>query len=858
MPPRDFHEIEEVFQAALELPTGERLGWLVEYCGSDAELRREVESLLAAEAESEEFLGRPGLLRAVGTLLGAEREVGQHVGSYKVVREIGRGGMGVVYLATRDDGKFCQNVAVKVVKRGFDTEDILRRFRNERQILASLNHPNIARLFDGGETADGLPYFVMEYAEGLPLLQYCDEHDLSMEGRLKLFRSVCAAVSHAHQNLVVHRDLKPSNILVTHAGEVKLLDFGVAKLLNPGSVGGGMTQTQALRRVMTPEYASPEQVRGQHVTTATDVYSLGVILYELLTGARPYELRDISSEELTRVICDSEPLKPSEAVTRPRATGAGTGGSENRAPHDPKSLKGDLDNIVLKALRKEPARRYKSADQFSEDVERHLKGLPVVARKDTFGYRASKFVGRNRVAIAAAGLVFLAVVTGLVVALWQADNVRRQRDLAQRERLRAERINAFLQRMLSFSNQSMTSVSPVAQRRDVTVNEMLDQIAPQIEAELGDQPDERAQVLRTIGSAYASQGRYDAADKHLRAALDVQTRVYGEDNAETVGTMFELGVLSSRRQKLDEAYRLIERAAGFYKRLRQAKSPEYNPAKLARAMEGLGLVKVFQGETKDGISLLSEALQIASGANLQGPEREVLASIKTDLGGALVVSGDLERGEALLRESLAEHQQLSSKPRWERGATLVMLGVAAFYKNQLDEAEKFLREGEQIYRQTLGEKNGYVAFAVSWEAAVLSRKNDLGAAEAKARESLAMSQDAHPDNKSAWVGTMWVLGDTLAKAGRAREAEDYYRQTLAIYEEQPKKNYPLTAQLRIRLSQSLLAQNRLPEAERVALEARDEAAQRLGEQSPLVKAAADNLTAVKKKRGKGDTARRAK
>ncbi|MDQ3746864.1 MAG: serine/threonine protein kinase, partial [Acidobacteriota bacterium] len=353
MPQSEWHKVEELFQAALDVPTGRRRAWLVERCGEDAELCGEVESLLAAEKASAGFLPRANLARAAGALLAdADRErTVERIGRYKILREVGRGGMGVVYLAEREDGEFSQRVAVKLVKRGLDTEDILRRFRNERQILASLHHPNIAQLFDGGETEDGRPYFVMEYVEGLPLLQYSEEHGLSVAERLKMFRRVCAAVSHAHQNLIVHRDIKPSNILVTEDGEPKLLDFGVAKIPNAGVAGE--TQTRAQQRVMTPEYASPEQVRGRHVTTATDVYSLGVVLFELLTGARPYKLKDTSPEELSRVICDSEPTRLSEAIADLKSRVL----NPQSAIRNPKLLRGDLDNIVLMALRKEPSRR---------------------------------------------------------------------------------------------------------------------------------------------------------------------------------------------------------------------------------------------------------------------------------------------------------------------------------------------------------------------------------------------------------------------------------------------------------------------------------------------------------------------
>jgi len=462
----NWKQIEELLQAALEIQPSEREAWLESHCEGDEALRAEVVSLLAVEAECASFLDQPVVAKAARLLTANDEgptRIGQQIGPYQILNEIGHGGMGVVFLAERED-QFHQQVAIKLVKRGLDTEDIVRRFRNERQILASLNHPNIAKLFDGGMTADGLPYFVMEYIEGLPLLQYCDDHNVSTNERLRLFRRVCAAVQHAHQNLIIHRDLKPSNILTTSEGEVKLLDFGVAKLLSSGSPEGALTQTQAALRVMTPEYASPEQVRGQHVTTATDVYSLGVVLYELLTGAKPYKLKDTSPGELSRAICDSEPSKPSEAVRItafgvPTSVGRyGTASGSDRPPvsanffdkaragryrswsrndksptkvgslnaRNPKSLRGDLDNIILMALRKDPARRYKSVEQFSEDIKRHLEGLPVSARKDTFSYRTSKFVQRHKVGVAAAALVVISLVSGVVMAMRQERKAQRR------------------------------------------------------------------------------------------------------------------------------------------------------------------------------------------------------------------------------------------------------------------------------------------------------------------------------------------------------------------------------------------------------------------------------------------------
>lgn len=865
MKPERYRQVKEIFAAAVQCEARERADFLARACASDEELRMEVESLLAHDQSAEDFIEESAFEVAARLLADDEAQPlkERRIGPYRVVREIGRGGMGVVYLAVRDDDHFHKEVAIKLIKRGMDTDAVVRRFRNERQILAGFEHPFIARLLDGGATADGLPFLVMEYVAGTPLTDYCDRHGLTTSESLQLFRSVCAAVEHAHQNLIVHRDLKPTNILITEDGTPKLLDFGIAKVLNPVQPDLTVEQTRPALRALTPDYASPEQLRGQKITTASDIYSLGVILYELLTGTRPYNLKDSSPEEMLHVICDTEPTRPSEAgssqLSSERLTTDRQRSTNTRAQtRSLKSLKGDLDNIVMTALRKEPARRYKTVEQFSEDIRRHLAGLPVIARKDTFSYRASKFVGRNRVAVLAASLIVLAILSGLIVALWQAEAARRQRDLAQRERVKAERINQFLHRMLSFSNQSITSVSPVAARRDVTVNEMLDQITPQVEAELADQPDVRAQVLRTIGSAYASQGQYEAAERNLRAALDAQTRLYGEESVEAAATMTELGVLSYRQVKLDEASRLLEKAVAFYRKQREAKSPEYSAAHIAQALDYFGVVKFWSGDAKASLSLLNEALQIASGANLQGNERGILASIKTNLGSALVSSGDLEKGETLLRESLAEFRQISSQPRWELGVTLMMMGAAALNRNQPNEAEKYLLESEQILRETLGESNIYRASTLDRQAAALFLKNDLKAAEEKARESLLVFQKSSPGNKLGWATPMWTLGDILTKAGRAREGEDYYRQALVIYEQQSPKNYNFIATLKIRLSQSLLVQNRLAEAEPVALEARAEANQHLGEQSPLTKAATDNLIKIYEKQGKHDLAQRLK
>lgn len=856
----DWKNVKEIFLAASERSFEERAKFIAESCSEDIELKNEVESLLAAHDSDADFIETPAV--DLSSILSNETTngAGKTLGNYKIVREIGRGGMGAVFLAVRVDHEFHKRVAIKVLQRGMDTEDVLQRFRQERQILAALEHPFITRLLDGGMSKDGLPYFVMEYVEGEPLDKYCDEHRFSIEERLKLFCKVCSAIAYAHQNLVVHRDLKPSNILITKDGEPKLLDFGIAKFLNPELSSQTIAPTATFVRLMTPEYASPEQIRGRNISTASDIYSLGIILYKLLTGQNPYRFQNITPQEIERVVCETEPLRPSSCVlsdSQNSSTQTNEQATKDKGQRT-NSLKGDLDNIILTALRKEPERRYKSVADFAEDIKRHLSGLPVSARPNTFRYRTEKFIRRNKIAVAAASLIFLAIVGGLVTSLWQAENIRRQRDLANAEKLKAERINKFLQQMLSFSNQSITSISPVAQNKNVTVNEMLDKIEPRVEAELADQPEVRSQILRTIGSAYASQGIYDKAEKNYRSALETQTQIFGEENAETVATMTELGVLTFRKLKFEEANQMLEKAVAFYQKKRRENAPEFSAAKLAWAMNSLGLVKFFLGDGKSAVSILNEALQIAVNANLQGSERIVLASIQTDLGGTLVRLGELERGETLLRESLVLHRQISERPRWEVGATLVMLGELSINKNQIDEAEKFLIESEQIYRQTLGDKNLYLAYNLQKQAVAFSLKRDFKTAEAKGREALAIYRELFPGKAIQMSLPMATLGIILAKDNRFGEGENYLREGLQGLEQSPVKNYLAIVQTKIALSEGLLIKNRLAESERFALEAHSEARQNLGEQSLYIKTVANDLIKIYERQGKSELAQKYK
>jgi eukaryotic-like serine/threonine-protein kinase len=455
MTPEDWQKLKTVFHATLELGPEERPSFLAHACDGNEDLLARVERLLASHNESGSFLASPALVDAGFITTGehaavddTQTLVGQRIGPYQVIREIGRGGMGTVFLAVRADDQYHKQVALKLVNRGMDTDTILRRFVMERQILANLEHPNIASLLEGGTTTDGLPYFVMEYVEGVPIDDYCEAEGFTITQRLKLFRQVCAALHYAHQNLVVHRDIKPSNILVTEDGVPKLLDFGIAKLLSPDwSLTG--EATLSMQRLMTPAYASPEQLRGLPITTSADVYSLGVVLYELLSGHLPYRSTSRLPEEMAQVILREEPEKPSTAAGRDPAQSSQNRNENNEdlaaaqgrltrktnaqsRARNPKFLRGDLDNIVLKALRKEPERRYDSVQEFSEDIRRHIEGLPVAATPDTISYRAEKFIQRNKAAVAAAVVVVIVLLTATGITAWQARVARTERAKAER------------------------------------------------------------------------------------------------------------------------------------------------------------------------------------------------------------------------------------------------------------------------------------------------------------------------------------------------------------------------------------------------------------------------------------------
>jgi serine/threonine protein kinase len=859
MEPERWRQIEDLFHTALACEPGSRAVFLDSACARDPSLRQEIESLLLSY-EKGGFTETPAFTEGIKLLEESEdrSHVGQNIGPYRVVRKIGQGGMGAVYLAARADQAFQKEVAIKLIKRGQDTEDVIRRFRSERQILASLDHPNITRLLDGGTTEDGLPYFVMEYIEGQPIDIYCASHELDTTQRLRLFQSVCAAVHFAHQHLVIHRDIKPGNILVTAEGVPRLLDFGIAKLLAAESSVPDRTITIARR--MTPESASPEQVRGGNITTASDVYSLGVLLYKLLTGHGPYRLAGRSSDEIERAICEEDPEKPSAVVDRTEESAADRtitprSFSESREDVPDKlrrRLRGDLDNIVLMALRKEPQRRYASVQQFSDDIRRHLEGLPVLAHRDTPAYRAAKFVQRHKTGVAAVALIFLSLAAGIVATLRQASIAAAERDRARIEKAKADRINAFLQDMLSFSSPSYVSPNP-RKDPDAKVSEVVEQAARRAELELADQPEVLAEMQRTIGAVYYAQGRYDKAEQILRDALEKYIRLYGRDSHETVEASNLLANVLLRKGSTAEAEALFRRDIDIERR--EAQRGHLDVRTMAFVLGDYGSMLDQRGD-KATEAYLREALQYAS--KLTGKDRAFVAMLYNDLGDVAYRSGDLNEAERVGRAAIDEYRKLPEGTYVEMAASLSNLGAVLIKKGSYSQAEPFVREGLDLRRKMLGNAHPDTAMSLFRLSDLLYKEGDYQGAESAARESVQVFGRAltTPKDSIYFANPVMALGLALNRTGRSREAETYLREALEIRRRLLPKGNQLIAASDGALGECLTTQKRYAEAEPLLQQSYATMKDVQGERGPLTLEAVQRLAVLYQAWGKREEAAR--
>jgi serine/threonine-protein kinase len=784
--PERWQRIEELLDGALDREPATRNAWLDEACGDDAELRRSVGALLDAGDEAGTFLEADGprpvanfrnaVLR-VREQRQAEKEfVGRQIGPYRVIRRLGKGGMGQVFLAVRDDQSFTRHVALKLIRQGLDTEEILHRFRTEQRILGSLSHPNIARLLDAG-AEQGLSYLVMEYIEGVPITKYCEANGLSVRERLELFRGVCGAVHYAHQNLVVHRDLKPGNILVSSDGVPRLLDFGIAKVLNPNLPGVAMPMTRPEVRVMTPEYASPEQMRGMTVTTASDVYQLGVLLYELLTGSRPYRTAGLTRDQIERLVCDSEPERPSTAVMTaapetldsgavPELTPAASRGG--RLGRLRRMLEGDLDRIVLMALRKEPTRRYQSVDQLQEDVRRYLEGLPVRAQSDTWAYRTAKFVRRHRVSVAASATAAVLLVVLSVIALRFAVLTRAQAERVQTAAARTEQVRQFLINLFEVADPEN------ARGRQVTARELLEEGAARVERELAGQPDVQAEMLSVIGTVYRQLGLYDEAQPFLERSLAMRRSLYGPTHPEVAASLFELGELRVWQGHLGNAEDLHREALDIRRSTLAARDPL-----VAASLNGLGVVVAERGRYDEAEVLFREALAIREQA--LGESDAAVAETIANLAWVLHDDGHLDEAEGQYRRAIAIQRRVLGEDHPDVATTTNNLAALLFDTGNYAAAEPLFREVLDLRTRLYGAGHPLVTNAKSWLGRVLQQQGKTDEAEERFREALADHRSQLGD-RHMYVGRdLHILGDLLAATGRYAEAESSLIEALSIY-----------------------------------------------------------------------------
>lgn len=823
--------LDGILEQALILPPEERMAFVQGACSGNPELLKRVIGQLATQVHAWWDWNLDSEVQSDTDL----KPSYENIGAYKIVGVIGEGGMGQVLLAERADKQFTQRVAIKLLRRGVNSYQLQTRLKLERQILATLEHPYIAKLLDGGTIPEGTPYIVMEYVDGVPINIYCDHHRLTIEQRLRLFQKVCAAVQCAHQHLIVHRDLKPSNILVTIDGTPKLLDFGIAKLLDAHTFTQTVAMTHVDYRLMTPDHASPEQVRGEPITTASDTYVLGVLLYGLLTGRRPFEIKQTRLAELERAICDNPAIpmdmglyevinKKDREIVQCLCEERSTTPAKLR-----RDLRGDLSAIVMTALRKEPQRRYSSVEQFSTDIDRYLSDQPVVARKDTWLYRTRKLVQRNTAASILGSIVALSLIAFAITTYIQSKHI-------EREQVRAEQVSKF---MIDLFQQADPSHS---RGNEIKVREILDQGAQRILTSLADQPETQARLLTAIGDVYrglglynesaklleiarqkhillkegdrpetaeverllgdtlVQQGNYSAAEPLLEHSLKLNRRFVSTNNAAVVSSIQDLAILRQKQQRMDEASKLYDEALSALTQQGGASG-----AQTASVLMDLANLHLLQGQYSDAEPLLRRALDLARAA--YGNTHPIVAMQIQNLAVTLELEGKLNDAAPVFEESLQMYQTIFGAEHPETLKALINYGKFLRKTQRLEKAETVLRNAVASQEHVLGKDNPSVGYARQNLGLVLLDEHQPKDAEKEMRNALFIYQQTLPaDHVYVGVARLY-LGLSLLELNQLSEAAEQLHDALPILQASMPGDNELSSLAEAALGATLIGQH---------------------------------------------------
>jgi serine/threonine protein kinase len=808
IPRARWQQIQSLFEQLVDEGTDDRSARLASVCGDDLELRASVESLLKSDARREDVL-----LHAIGeaaeSLLEDHRDrlIGTRVGPYRVVSILGHGGMSTVYRGERDDSQYQQIVAIKVLQHATLHPRLRSRLHSERHILATLDHPSIARLIDSGDLEDGTPYLVMEHVDGESIDSFCDSRTLFVRERLELFVKVCAAVQYAHRNLVVHRDIKSSNIFVTVEGTPKLLDFGIAKLLAPESLSHTLPVTRLQERMLTPENAAPEQVLGRPITTATDIYALGVLLYQLLTGRSPYRLLSYSQLQLERAICMDDPARPSQMVI------AKFGGEKDadrsrisdRRGLSPQRLRarlsGDLDAIIAMAMRKEPDRRYPSVEALADDLNRHLLGQPVRARHGDWRYNGSKFLRRHLLAVAIVAAAFLGLALFASAMLWENHRIELARDATAQERDRAQQVSAFLVDVFSQADPFN------AQGKEPTAKDLLDRGAEKISGNLSLQPEVRAQLLESIGLAYRRQGLSERAIPLFEQAVAIRRQERPLDNGHVAVALANLaraltdgGHLISAEADLKQAVALSESGA------------ETRPVETADILVQFGNFAIdAKSDPARASELFGKALNIYRSA--LGNQNLQVAAALNGLAAAALWTDDYPLAEHYQREALGIFQATVSRNHPDNAVALATLGYILTQRGKYAESEQVLNEALQIERNVFGVDNQRIAATEANLGILYDREGNSSRAIAATQNALKITRDRLGSNHYMTGYYLDALAGLLLRANDLPAAEADARQALEVYAQTLPARHLFIASTHQLLGEVLLRRGSLPAAE---------------------------------------------